>query len=407
MNGRANRSALACFTAIFLADFLVRTAYLAAKYPALTLFTYNLGASELLLGTIVSVSVLTGVFTKPLIGFLSDRVGHGSWLIGGTGLFAITPPLYLLVPDTDTLVALRLFHGMATAIYGPITLAFIAGLDDTPRAEWFGWFGLARQGAAIVAPLIGGVMLSAWDPALVIAATSLVACCAFVPVIYAVKGARFTAPIRKADPSLRDAIGAILQSRQFAIFGAMELTSRIGVYAVKVFLPLAIIQNGGTPLEAGGFLAAQEATAAVLRPIAGRIADRHGVALYIAAAGLSILGASLFMLPATLERYGAWVVAGSIGVGQGLYEPVALALIARSVGTESHGLAFGTVGSLRNLGKILGPVAGGAGILAMSFDTVFTLLGLAPVSAVVLLLLAEPRLRKERGRLGSDGMNIP
>ncbi|MEM8539236.1 MAG: MFS transporter [Pseudomonadota bacterium] len=397
MTGPATRTPHLCFAAIFLADFLVRTAYLTAKYPALTLFADSLGASELLLGTIVSVSVLTGVFTKPLIGFLSDRVGHGAWLIGGTALFALTPPLYLLVPDTDALVALRLVHGLATAIYGPITLVFIAGLDDTPRAEWFGCFGLARQVAAIVAPVIGGVLLSFWAPDLVIAATSLVACCAFVPVIYAVNSVRSAKPAQKAGLSLRDAVGAILQSQQIAIFGVMELTSRIGVYAVKVFLPLAIIQNGGTPLEAGGFLAVQEATAAVLRPIAGRIADRHGVALYVAAAGLSILGMSLFMLPATLELYGAWVVAASIGVGQGLYEPVALALIARSVGTESHGLAFGTVGSLRNLGKILGPVAGGAGILATSFDTVFMLLGIVPASAVVLLLLVEPRPRNERG----------
>ena len=69
----------------------MRTAYQIGKTPLLPLYAASLGASELLIGYVVSVSTMTGMLTKPLFGLLSDRMGRRLWIFIGLGLFAGIP----------------------------------------------------------------------------------------------------------------------------------------------------------------------------------------------------------------------------------------------------------------------------------------------------------------------------
>jgi len=379
-------SAFTTFIAIFLADFAVRTAYMTGKSPVLPVFADELGANQILLGAIVSVSTLTGLLSKPLFGFLSDRQGKWIWLCIGTVLFCATPLLYLGVTTTSELVVLRLVHGLATAIYGPVTLAFIAGLGTRPQAEWFGWFSLARTGGYVLGPVIGGALLGVVSPAQVYALTSLISLVAFVPLMMI----RSVPEHTPSQDRLRDALPklalATLRNKPLAIFGLVEMSSRMGVYAVKTFLPLMILAKGGTALEAGIFLSVQEAAAAVLRPIAGRIADRLRAQEAVAVAGLFCMSIALAMLPLAVSADRLLMAALMIGAGNGIYLPAAYSLIARAAGADGSGTAFGVVGALRNAGKLLGPIAGGALLYAFSVQHAFLALAILPLFAGYLLV---------------------
>ena len=114
------------FLLLMLADFVARSAYQMGKTPLLPIFAAGLGASGAFLGLIVSVSTVTGLFLKPLFGILSDRWGRRLWLLIGAGFFAFMPFLYRFIQTPEQLLAIRLAHGLATAIYGPVTLAYIA-----------------------------------------------------------------------------------------------------------------------------------------------------------------------------------------------------------------------------------------------------------------------------------------
>ena len=74
-----------------LADFLVRSAYQMGKTPLLPIFAASLGAGDSFVGLIISVSTLTGMIFKPVIGFLSDTWGRKSWLLVGTAFFTFMP----------------------------------------------------------------------------------------------------------------------------------------------------------------------------------------------------------------------------------------------------------------------------------------------------------------------------
>ena len=110
---------------ITAADFMVRTAYQMGKTPLLPIFAAGLGANATFLGLIVSVSTLTGMLLKPIFGLLSDRWGRWIWLLVGTLLFIGIPFLYQLIHTPEELLFLRLVHGLATAIYGPVTVAWV------------------------------------------------------------------------------------------------------------------------------------------------------------------------------------------------------------------------------------------------------------------------------------------
>ena len=123
------------FAKITAADAIVRSAYQMGKTPLLPLYAASLGAGDAYLGFIVSISTLTGMLTKPFFGVLSDRWGRRSWLIVGTAFFAFMPFAYHLVETPDHVLIVRLIHGISTAIYGPVTLAYVAEQSKAERAE--------------------------------------------------------------------------------------------------------------------------------------------------------------------------------------------------------------------------------------------------------------------------------
>lgn len=389
-------TAITAFLAIFLADFFARTAYMAAKSPVLPVFADRLGAGEILLGTILAVSTLTGIVLKPLFGLLSDRSGRWIWLAIGTAIFAATPLLYLGVTTTDELLALRLFHGLATAIYGPVTLAYVADLNARPRAELFGWFGLSRTAAYVLGPLIGGAALLWVPPAVLLAGTSAIAVIAFLPVLYLSRAGTGRAPIARRDHTpFRALLSTILTNSPLLSLGLVELVSRIGVYAVKAFIPLIILRNGGSVLEAGAFLSLQELAAALMRPVAGRVADRLRAQSTVAIAGLIAIGAALALVPTATSTGSLTLLAILIGIGNGMYHPAALALVASATGEDARGFSFGVVGAFRNAGKLLGPVLGGVLLHTYPPEVAFPALGLLTALAIL------PFLRRRRFGLGT------
>ena len=66
---------------------------------------------------------------------MSDIWGRRSWLMLGTLFFTIMPFVYRWVSTPEELFTVRIIHGVSTAIYGPVTLAFVAEMHSHSRAE--------------------------------------------------------------------------------------------------------------------------------------------------------------------------------------------------------------------------------------------------------------------------------
>jgi MFS family permease len=402
---RDRNFALRPFARIFAADAIVRTAYQMGKTPVLPLFAAMLGASDILLGLVVSVSTLTGIVVKPIVGFLSDRQGRRIWLLISAGLFIIMPFAYLVVRTPEELFALRLVHGLATAIFGPVSLALVAEMAGRRRATRLGVFGLARSVGYLLAPVSAAFLLTHMSPQLLFMLTGIIAAIALL----ALEGGKAGHMAAKAGHghSPRDLFASFAAalnsaSRRPAIWvaGSLEMMVNMAAYAVKAFLPLHILaasQSGHALILAGLFFTVQEGAHMLMRTPGGMVADRYG-RLTVIGIGVLVMAGGLFALP---WLQGDMVMLGAVALGaaQGLVFPASLAFVADQSAT-GMGTGMGLYGAMRNLGKVLGPVMGGIIMTVGSFDDVLVSAGsLLLVLAGFLVVIATVRRTRRIIRL--------
>ena len=376
------------FASITAADFIVRSAYQMGKTPLLPIFAASMGAGELFVGLIVAASTFTGMVLKPVVGILSDRWGRRTWLLVGTAFFAGMPFAYGFVHTPEALFAVRMAHGLATAIYGPVTLAYVAELSAERRAERLGWFSSARNAGYIVGPLAGGWMLLAMDPTAVFTVIGLLSCLAFIPVLMLPETASQARQGRR--PILADAVRALRAGGTTPavwLAGGLDAQILIAKYAAKAFLPLHLLSIGVSIAQVGAFFAVQEAVNIAANPIGGRLSDRLGY-LNIVGAGMALMGAGLLVLPGA-DGWPALLTAATLmGVAQGLVFPSAVALVSARVDESNLGLGMGLVGTMKNAGKVAGPVLAGLLIHLLDFTGTFRIMGLAMLAGGTSVFLA-------------------
>ncbi|MGK7926413.1 MAG: MFS transporter [Spirulina sp.] len=364
------------FAYITLADAIARSAYQMGKTPLLPIFAATLGATGAFLGLIVSVSTLTGMVLKPFIGVLSDRWGRRAWLLIGTAFFAVMPFLYPFVQTPEQLFAIRLLHGLATAIYGPVTVAYVAEQTHQRRAERLGWFGMARSIGYIIGPAFAGVLLMAIEPVQVFTIIGLLSSLVFLPVLRLPDS---TPNEPQEKPSLHRQLISALKSggRTPAVWlsGGLNAMMFVALYAIKAFLPVQALSSGVSIALVGLFFSVQEAVHLVLKPAGGRMGDRYGYRTAIAS-GMALLGIALPLLTVQQTGVTLLLVSGLMGMAQALVFPSTIALVATQIPPHCLGAGIGLVGTLNNAGKIIGPILGGLLIQRLDFDLTIQWLGI-------------------------------
>ena len=346
------------------ADFIVRTAYQMGKTPLLPLFAAGLGANATFLGFIVSASTLTGMLFKPLFGMLSDRWGRWIWFFIGTLLFSIFPFFYLQIDNPHQLLMLRLLHGTATAIYGPVTVAWVIeqgkeedGIDSN-CAERLGWFGMARSAGYMLGPALAATLLTVFEPEVVFVAIGFFSSSAFLPVLLLKNLSITVKPSISWRLQLKDAMRSGFQTAELWLAGLLEFVVYISLYSAKTFLPFYALQQNIPVLWVGLFFTTQELMHLATRPLGGRLSDRTGY-LPVTAAGMMLASFSLGLMPFATSPQPLLLLAMGIGLAQALIFPSILALYAQKIDSRHTGAGAGIIGSFKNTGKIAGPIIGG------------------------------------------------
>ncbi|NEO46734.1 MAG: MFS transporter [Moorea sp. SIO4A3] len=390
------------FACVTVADLVARSAYQMGKTPLLPIFAATLGATGAFLGLIVSVSTVTGMVLKPLIGILSDRWGRRVWLLLGTAFFAVMPFLYQFIQTPKQLLAIRLMHGIATAIYGPVTVAFVAEQTHRRRAERLGWFSMARSGGYILGPAIAGALLLVMEPVQVFTIIGLLSSVVFIPVLLLPE----VVPSRKKHrPSFLHQIQESLKAggRTPAVWlsGGLNATMFIALYAIKAFLPVQALELGMNVALVGLFFSVQEGVHMILRPWGGHLGDYRGYLTAIAL-GMALLGITLSLLALPQTGLTLLSLAGLMGVAQALVFPSSVALVVTQISPQYLGAGIGLVGTLDNFGKVIGPVLGGLLIQRFEFGQSIQMLGFMVLLAAALVWTWKQRSKRVKNFRG-DG----
>ena len=134
-----------------------------SKSPVLPLFAGSLGIPDKTLGFVAAASTIVGILVSFPAATLSDFIGRRRLLLIAAFVFATAPFGYLFVHNMWSLVLVRVYHGLATAILGPIAMAAVADTYSTGRGEKMAWYSSATMVGRFLAPLLGGALIMGSD----------------------------------------------------------------------------------------------------------------------------------------------------------------------------------------------------------------------------------------------------
>ena len=365
--------------------------YNMVRMPVLALFAESLGAGPERIGVIVSVSTLTGVFLKLPSGALSDIYGRRMLLRVGVIAFGVPPFFYPFISDLNVLTLLRLFHGLATAIFAPSALATVAELYRERRGAALGTYTACTQSGALLGPFIGGYLAFAYGFSSAFLTAGLFGCAAIV-MFYSLHLS--PPPPRLHDKGLASVwsevwkgFSIVAKNRKVLVTSSTDAAKMIANGALMAFLPLYGISVGLNAGEVGLLFTIQSLTSFISKPIMGRVSDRMGRQPLIML-GLLICAATFVSIPHVSELAPLLVLSAGFGFGEAVVSSSSSAFVADSSEFKTLGAGMGMQGTIGDIGHASGPLLAGVLIANMSYAGAFGIIAGLQVAAAGFFWLA-------------------
>ncbi|MBI2470907.1 MAG: MFS transporter [Planctomycetes bacterium] len=392
---------LSPFIALCTVGFFARMSYAMARTPILPLFALSLGAKPEAIGFVVGASTITGIFFKLPAGALSDIYGRYKMLLISILVFALTPFAYYLVTNYWQLVGVRFFHGLATSIYGPVSMAIIADTAGEQKGEKLSWFSsITIIGNLVGAPLGGYILqylskngshtLAHFHIAYGICGIFGLISLAFTSKLFYSR----TMESRKNKISLTDiwrkfskGIKEVMSDYRVIIPSNMEGIQNLSVGALEAFLPVyAVTVAGLTAFQAGILWGAQIVTTILSKPIMGKISDRYGRKPIIFS-GMWICAVPFACIPLTHDFYLLLFFSAVFGVGEAFVTSSSAAMVAEFCKEQHYGAAMGTFGSIFDIGHASGPILAGFLLAHMTYLSSFSIIAILLILASFIFML--------------------
>jgi MFS family permease len=363
----------------------VDTVLYAVVAPLLPHYADDLGLSKASAGILLAAYPAGTLVASLPSGLLAARVGPRRTVLLGLVLLCGASIAFAVGDSTATLDTARLVQGLAGACTWAGALSWLVSASPPARrGELIG----TVFGAAIVGALFGPILGAAASAlgtgpvfgglAVVVAALTLVAAREREPAA-AAPGAGTGVPA---------SLHATLAARRVRLGMWLVLIPGLGFGVLDVLVPLRLDHLGvGQAGIAATFLVAA-AGEALISPLVGRVADRHGPGRPIRA-GLVASALLVLLIPvpdiASLTIILMVLATGAFGV---FWAPSMslLSAAAERIGTH-QGLAFGLVNLAWAAGMVSGAAGGGA--LAKATSDAVPCIALAAVCLVT--LAARPR----------------
>jgi MFS transporter, DHA1 family, multidrug resistance protein len=375
-----------------VAGFLAYASYAICRAPLLPLFASDLGASPPMVGLIVGVSTFTGVLLKLPAGAWSDVLGRRTLLVAGGIVFAVLPFTYLAVSGLGALIVLRLLHGSATAIFGPVASASVSDLAPPERrGTWLSTY-LTVQGVGQAAgPIVAGYLIARgrFDVAFLLAGLLALA----VPAIVATWPQQTQrTPSTRRWQQFAGGIREVLRQRLVLVTSAAQAAQFILHGTLSAFLPLYARETLGlSALQIGWLFGLQTITTLCTRPIIGMASDRIGRRGVIAVGLLFCAGGVL--LVSTASTFGAALFSVCVyAVGVAVTNSAASAYITDLTQRTTYGAAHGVFGTIYDIGDVAGPIFGGMLVAAFGYERTFqTMAAIVVIAAAFFFAATKPR----------------
>ncbi|MGC4106002.1 MAG: MFS transporter [Thermomicrobiales bacterium] len=357
----------------------------------------DMGLSNLAISTIASAAALGTLFMDIPAGALLHRVGlRRSMIIGAAlvviGTFALALPL-----SVGMLTAMRVLAGIGTAMWGISRHSFIAlAVPPSERGRAISTFGGINRIGMFGGPALGGVIASAlgihasFVASGVIALLALISAAAFMGPAPQPHG---TAPLSTVDrwKSVRRTLRA--NAGDMTAAGVAQLFAQMIRGGRQILIPLYGASVLG--LSVGQVSIVMTISALIDMSMfvpAGIVMDRFGRKV-ASVPSFAIMAIGMGMLPFAGSFWGLTMVAGVIGLGNGLGSGSMMTLGADLAPPDATGEFLGIWRVVGDFGGVAGPmlvgVAGDA--LGLRGSSLFLMAAGLASSAILFALVKETR----------------
>jgi MFS family permease len=362
-----------------------------SKNPALPLFIRSLGVPEGTVGFIAAASTVVGIVVSLPAGMLSDLYGRKRVLLASAFVFATAPFLYLFVRSPWQLVLVRVYHGLATAILGPVALAAVADTFEARRGESMAWYSSATMVGRFLAPTIGGLLIFGQDFRWVYLGCGVAGVLALLlatrlPLPRQGQGSAAAPTLKAAWQRLRVEAGYTVRHRGIWMTSLVQAALYFAFGFLEVYLPLHLAAAGLKAWQIGPLFTVQVLVTALSKPIMGRLADRRGRGPLIAA-GLAA-GAAALLLVSVAQGYVLLAIStGLFGLGVAAVTASTAALVSDLARQDAYGAALGILSSIMDVGHSAGPIVGGLLVSAFGYATAFGSVAVFLIMTAIVFLI--------------------
>ncbi|MGQ0632209.1 MAG: MDR family MFS transporter [Sporichthyaceae bacterium] len=373
---------------------------------------------------VVTAYLLTATASTLLYGRVSDLIGRKPALIGAVLIFLVGSVLCGLAQGIGSLAGARAIQGLGGGGLMTLALAVIGDLvPPRQRARYQGLFGAVFGVASVLGPLIGGLVVDAgsWralfflnlplgaivlavlvrtlpNPApraagsldvrggLLLAAVIGFFLCwvtrgqevgygdprsALLGLVALALLPVFALSARSSDDPVLPI--RLLRNRALALSAAVAFCTGAALFAVILFIPLALqLAQGRNATASGLMLTAMTAGLLVSSGGVGRVVSRTGRHRAAPITGTALVAVALAGLTQVGAGTGAPAIVAALavlGLGLGLISPILVTVAQSCVEPRDIGIATATISFFRSLGGTIGAAIGAAVLAANLSDS--------------------------------------
>ncbi len=373
-----NRSGTHIFVTLFFSIFVAVTG-VGIVIPLLPVYADNLGASGLYISLIFGSFSISRTLLLPYFGRMSDRRGRKPYIVFGLLSYAIISLGFMMASSVESLIFLRFFQGIASAMVMPVAQAYVG--DITPGGKegfYMGFFSMSMFAGMSLGPFMGGIINTAYGLDAAFAGMGTLAVVAFLLSYF------FLPPVdeEKASYGKKKAVSWRTIMSNDVVLGLASLrfayTTCVGV--IWCFLPLFMDKRFGLGSSASGTLIMlMVLVGAVFHAPFGYAADKtNKVTLMVV--GSIIISLSMLSFEWASGFYDLLISVSAFGIGGGIALP---ALSAMAVTEGKQVKALGSVMSLLTMAHSMGMLVGSL-IAGLTMDYV-DLTHAFPMGSVIML----------------------
>ena len=366
--------------------FAAHLAYNLARDPVLSLYARHLDFSPELVGILMGASTLTGVFTKFLFGAMSDSMGRRRVLVAAIVVTAFVPILYFVYDGFGYLLCVRILHGTATAILGPVgsaVVADLAGADE--RGFRLGTFSSASRSGQLLAPWIGGLLIQSAGYRYPFAAAGIAGLTGLLLLIgWPETGTPQRRSVREHGRRMVEGFAEVFSSRPILVTSVAEALQFFATGLMQAMLPIYATEVAGlSPVEAGTLWGIQLAVPILSKPLFGRLSDRWGRFGQIVVG--FVVGASALWAVAWTTSFPLLILAcAGYGLGVAVTTSATAAYVTDLCRQQDYGAAHGVFGTIYDIGHWSGQTFSGILVGLAGYRGAFGIYSAALLAAAIL-----------------------